>query len=64
MPNGVKCVVTTDQWRQFAYRRGISKQDTKPRAKQMAFTRAADFLQSIGRIGCLDDNYWIVSRSL
>jgi hypothetical protein len=56
-------VVTIDQWRQYAYRRGISKSD-KPRAKQTAFARAAAHLQAIYRVGCLDDLYWIVPRSL
>jgi hypothetical protein len=63
IPRTVACVVHIDQWRQFAYRHGISKADTCKRAKQAAFSRAAGQLQSIGRVGCLDDYYWTIPRS-
>jgi hypothetical protein len=60
IPNGVKNVVTSEQWRTIAYRRGISSGEA--RAKQRAFGRAVITLQNAGRIGCWDDNVWIVPR--
>jgi hypothetical protein len=61
IPPSIKKVVTIEEWRQYAYRQGISKGDTE-RARQRAFERAGEHLQSIGRIGVLDDNVWIVPR--
>ena len=42
IPAGVKCI-TQDQWRDYAYRQGISGSD-EPRARQLAFRRAHETL--------------------
>ncbi|MGB8639911.1 MAG: AAA family ATPase [Pseudolabrys sp.] len=55
-------VVTVDQWRQYAYRMGISAADTTPRAKQKAFKSAVDTLISRQQIGVWDDQVWLAGQ--
>jgi hypothetical protein len=50
--------VTTDQWRTYAYKRGISTSD-QPRAQQMAFERAVKQLQAARAIGIWEPHVWI-----
>jgi len=50
--------VTTDQWRDFAYRRGISTSD-QPRAQQVASERAVKQLQAAKAIGIWEPYVWI-----
>jgi hypothetical protein len=61
IPASVKTVVSTEDWREFAYRRGIS--DGELRARQKAFKTAGEQLQARHRIGCWDNNVWIVPLS-
>ena len=56
IPAGVR-VVTVDQWRQCAYRKGISSGEE--RAKQLAFSRATDRLLSGQHVGIWDDQVWL-----
>jgi hypothetical protein len=51
-------VVSVEQWRQYAYRRGISATDTTPRAQQRAFQRAVDQLVGSNRVAVWDDQVW------
>ena len=57
IPAGVR-VVSVEQWRQYAYRRGISAADATPRAQQAAFKRAVDHLLGSNRVGVWDDQVW------
>ena len=50
--------VTTDQWRDYAYRRGIST-SARPRAQQVAFERAVKQLQAARAIGIWEPYVWI-----
>jgi hypothetical protein len=58
IPAAIK-VVTLKQWRDAAYRRGISSSD-KDRAREMAFQRAHESLLVGKRIGVWDDHVWVV----
>ena len=51
-------VVTMDQWRDYAYRRGISTSG-QPRAQQLAFGRAVKQLQAVMAIGTWEPHVWI-----
>lgn len=51
--------VTRDQWRDYAYRRGISTSD-KESAPRMAFARASECLLAARRVGIWDQHVWIV----
>jgi hypothetical protein len=59
IPVGVS-VVTFDQWRDYAYREGIST--GKDRAKQQAFKRASEQLIGGGYVGCWDGLVWIAKE--
>jgi hypothetical protein len=59
IPAGVR-VVSVEQWRQYAYRRGISAADTTPRAQQKAFKGASEYLIGAGRVGIWDKSVWLV----
>jgi hypothetical protein len=59
IPAGVR-VVSVEQWRQYAYRRGISAADTTPQAQRKAFHRASEHLIGAGRVGMWDDKAWAV----
>jgi hypothetical protein len=61
IPKTVKTVVTAQQWRDYAYRRSISKGND--RARQSAFERAQRQLQARHRVGAWDDNIWLVPRT-
>ena len=50
--------VTTDQWRDYAYRRGISG-SKEPRARQQAFDRALKQLQAARAVGIWEPYAWI-----
>jgi hypothetical protein len=50
--------VTMDQWRDYAYRRGISTSG-QPRAQQLAFERAVKQLQAVKAIGIWEPHVWI-----
>jgi hypothetical protein len=56
IPQGVK-VTTVDNWRHYAYRRGISPSE-KPRARQAAFKRASEHLVGIEAAVIWDDYVW------
>jgi hypothetical protein len=58
VPMGVK-VVTVDQWRDYAYRLGISG-SSEPRARQIAFQRAHEALIAAKQVGEWDPLAWIV----
>ena len=49
---------TMDQWREYAYRLGISGSE-EPRARQQAFDRAMKALQAAGAIGIWEPHVWI-----
>jgi hypothetical protein len=49
--------VNLDQWRQYAYRRGISAGEE--RAKQQAFKRASDQLIASQHVGYWDGQVWL-----
>jgi hypothetical protein len=55
IPKSCKTVVTAQQWRDYAYRRSISK--GKDRARQSAFERAQRQLQATGRVGAWYDKH-------
>jgi hypothetical protein len=57
IPAGVR-VVSVEQWRQYAYRRGISAADTTTRAQQRAFQRAVDQLVGSNRVAVWDHQVW------
>jgi hypothetical protein len=48
--------VTTAQWRDYCYRRGISSGE--PRAQQKAFNRAGECLRASGKIGTWEPFVW------
>jgi len=50
--------VTVEQWRTYAYRRGVSKGE--PRAQQKAFKTALEALAVRNRIGIWDPYVWLV----
>jgi hypothetical protein len=52
-------VVTVEQWRQYAYRRGISAADTTERARQMAFKRASEGLIGTKTVSTWDGLVWL-----
>lgn len=52
-------VITLDQWRDRAYRSGISAGGE--RAQQQAFKRGSEHLIATQRVGCWDDQVWITS---
>lgn len=56
IPAGVK-VISVDQWRNYAYRMGIST-STEDRAKQQAFKRASEHLIGCGHVGFWDGHAW------
>ena len=58
IPNDTPTVSET-AWRADCYARGISK-GTTPRAREMAFARAAQSLQARGMIGRWDGECWII----
>ena len=58
IPLGTKAV-TIEQWRDYAYRRGISNSD-EPRARQQAFNRAGDALRKAARIGTWHPFVWLI----
>jgi AAA domain len=58
IPAGVKCI-TQDQWRDYAYRQGISGSD-EPRARQLAFRRAHEALVAAKEVAVWDPYVWNV----
>ncbi len=58
IPAGVKSV-TTDQWRDYAYRLGVSGSN-EARAKQVAFQRAHEALIAANRVAVWEPFAWIV----
>jgi hypothetical protein len=56
IPPGVR-TVTVDQWRDHAYRMGIST-SAEDRAKQQAFKRASEHLIGSGHVGFWDGHAW------
>jgi hypothetical protein len=50
--------VTIEQWREYAYRRGISS-STEPRARRLAFERATIALAAAKFIGVWEPHVWI-----
>jgi hypothetical protein len=50
-------VVTFDQWRDYAYRRGIST-SAEPPARRLAFKRASEHLIGGGHVGAWDGQAW------
>jgi hypothetical protein len=56
IPIGIK-IITIDQWRNYAYRRGISTSD-EPRARQQAFKRASEYLIEAGYVEVWGDQVW------
>ena len=57
IPHNVR-VVSFDQWRDYAYRRGISASD-EPRARQKAFQRSSEHLIAEHHVGAWSDQAWI-----
>ena len=57
VPAGMQ-VVTLDQWRTYAYRRGLGGEEAKSRQK--AFTRAAECLAGSGLVGIWEPYAWPV----
>jgi hypothetical protein len=49
--------VTFEQWRTYAYRRGISTSN-EPRARQQAFKRATEYLIGEEHVGAWDNQAW------
>ena len=60
VPDGVRGI-TIDQWREHAYKRGLSHSD-KLDARRKAFSRAMTGLTAIHRIGVWDPYVWIAKR--
>jgi uncharacterized protein YhaN len=52
-----------DDWRQEAYRAGISTKDN-PNSKRQAFNRARASLLESGKIETRDDFYWLALHSV
>lgn len=59
IPPGVRRVVTIENWREYAYRKGIS--DGGDRAQQKAFKKAFDGLISTCRVGVWEGQVWLPS---
>ncbi|MEJ0093153.1 MAG: AAA family ATPase [Methylocella sp.] len=59
IPTGVKCV-TTDQWREYAYRHGVSGSD-EPRARRQAFQRAHEALVADRHVAVWEPFAWPTS---
>jgi hypothetical protein len=57
LPVNTQCV-REDLWRSCCYAGQITKSD-KPDAKRMAFTRAAERLVAVGRVGKREPWVWI-----
>jgi len=51
-------VVSFDQWRQYAYKFGISTSE-QPRARQQAFHRTSEWLIGAGRVGAWNEQAWL-----
>jgi hypothetical protein len=62
IPPGVR-TVTVEQWRDHAYRMGISAPDTTARAKQKAFKGAVGTLVSRHQVGVRDDLVWLTRQA-
>ena len=60
IPTGVR-VVTVDQWRDYAYRMGIST-SSEDRAKQQAFKRAYEYLIGGRHVACWDSQVWLTKE--
>lgn len=60
IPAGVR-VVTVDQWRDYAYRMGIST-SSEDRAKQQAFKRSSEYLIGDGHVACWDGQVWLTRQ--
>ncbi len=58
IPAGVKCI-TQDQWRDYAYRQGISGSD-EPRPRQLAFRRAHETLVAAKKVTVWEPFVWNV----
>lgn len=58
VPENTK-VVTFDQWRQYAYKSGISTSE-QPRARQLAFQRTSEWLIGAGKAGAWNEQAWLV----
>jgi hypothetical protein len=56
IPSRVR-VVTFEQWRDYAYRRGISTSDETP-ARRLAFKRASEHLIGGGHAGAWEGQVW------
>jgi hypothetical protein len=56
IPAGIRAT-TLDQWRAYAYRRGVSASD-EPRARQTAFKRASEHLIGGGHVCVWDEHVW------
>ena len=54
--------VTMDQWRNYAYRLGISGSE-EPRARQQAFDRAMKTLQAAAAIGIWEPHVWVAQAN-
>jgi AAA domain len=52
-------VATVDQWREYAYRLGISAADTSDRARQKAFQRATEHLIANKHAGIWQQTVWL-----
>jgi hypothetical protein len=59
VPHNVR-TVTTDQWRTYAYKRGISSGEQ--RAREKAFERATERLTGDQMVGTWGDLYWPASK--
>jgi AAA domain len=53
-------IVLVDEWRKYAYRRGISAADSSASAQRKAFQRASEQLIGAQRVGVWDSWAWIV----
>jgi hypothetical protein len=56
IPQNAKCV-TLDQWRDYAFRRGVSGSD-EPRARRAAFQRAHETLAAARQVGIWEPYAW------
>jgi 6,7-dimethyl-8-ribityllumazine synthase len=61
IPPSVNRVVSADTWRGYVRSRGITTSDRRD-TQDKAFRRASKALQKLGRVGCWNDNIWIVER--
>ncbi|WP_457583154.1 AAA family ATPase [Ensifer canadensis] len=60
VPDNTK-TVTMQQWRDYAYRRGVSSSD-EPRARQVAFQRAVDTLKSRTIVAIWEPHVWLATN--